>query len=298
MYINTQITIGKILLSLLLMVGLVPYVAAEESTSYRLYHESPNYAERGPAASSSYKMNEDGVAWLSYPLASSSYQVVTAPPSIAAEEEEEEEETPPPGEEAGEREEGGGHRGEGTILASIIALKQLRSTIAKGDGSLELPPEIEPPVHFKPSAPSQKEFVLDDVDLRLPDKKPIYDIAAYYPHEEQLLGPLHYFLTTDGMRKEEVQVTRYKTLPYDILALFEERSSRQRRFMVLQALGTLAIVLAFQLFMTRLPEGVLVRYRAGRIFFPFIFFWRKRKEEEEKGKKKKKTKSSFTSRRV
>lgn len=79
--------VGSALLAMIVATGLftgAPRAQAAESTSYRMYDEFPNYAERDAAQSTTYRMNEDGITWYQQPLAGSTFQIVTAPPASSS----------------------------------------------------------------------------------------------------------------------------------------------------------------------------------------------------------------------
>lgn len=58
--------------------------AAAESASFRLYDSSPNQSDPSPSGSDSFSLDESGVTWTVFPVASTSFQIVTAPPSSAS----------------------------------------------------------------------------------------------------------------------------------------------------------------------------------------------------------------------
>lgn len=58
---------------------------ALESASYRLYDTLPSYGTPGGGdTSASYLLNENGITWTQLPIASTNYQIVTAPPSVSS----------------------------------------------------------------------------------------------------------------------------------------------------------------------------------------------------------------------
>ncbi|MFH0770985.1 MAG: hypothetical protein V1926_06490 [Candidatus Peregrinibacteria bacterium] len=140
MHIKTFLSFGIAVSVSGLLWGLSPVVHAEESASYRLYQEAPNYAVRAPAASPSYLLNENGVTWIALPVASFHYQIVTAPPasaSSASSASSSSLSTEVPGST-------GGHRGHGTVVAELIAQKQ-KAERAIADRALPRAPEHAAP---------------------------------------------------------------------------------------------------------------------------------------------------------
>jgi len=161
--------------------GIPSGALADESTSYKLYHEAPNYAERGPAASSSFKMNEDGVTWTAAPLVGTSFQIVTAPPAVAEE--------PPPGEEEEEEEapEGGGRRD----AEELYKRYPKRGPMKPAAPEEEIPPEKEEPWKL----PDEIKFLPEDVTV------PPLDAVRYPRYEKRLPVPPHYFRVIDEIKR-------------------------------------------------------------------------------------------------
>lgn len=238
MYI--KILIKGLILVPILVLGTIPQISsAEESTSFKLYHEAPQYGERGPTESDSFKLNEDGVTWSAKPLASDSFQIVTAPPTAAAatpppatEEEEEEEERPP----------SGGRRGQGTTRP------------VKGTDPSEPPDDEEPD---KPAAPDEDEEPSDapfqDIDFVPSDAKPIYDDGVRYPRGERRLAPLHYFHMTEPERV----VVKKEVLSHQAAEMIEKSRNIQIALMFTQAISALCFLMAFWLLLSRVPIKLL-----------------------------------------
>lgn len=55
-------------------------VSAAESASFQLYDSFPNLSNQGPDRSNVFLLNENGVTWVAQPVASTHFQIVTAPP--------------------------------------------------------------------------------------------------------------------------------------------------------------------------------------------------------------------------
>ncbi|MFA7681796.1 MAG: hypothetical protein WCX61_02075 [Candidatus Peribacteraceae bacterium] len=272
--INTILSKGVLIGAFLLAGSVANTVYAEESSSFVLYHEFPNYDQRGAEESQNFRMNEDGITWVASPLVGSSFQITTAPPA-AAQEPEPEEPQPPTDEEGGGGTEGQGRR-------------------PRPEGT-EPAPEPEP----HPAPPPEpvdgedikgEELQPGDIDFGFPDRKPIYNIDVRYPSGERLLGPLHYFYTIDpeGKRIERILVPQY-LYPRDILVLLEQNKTSQVRMMLLQTVASLSFLLAFQVFLLQVPQQVLVRIRRGSIF---VFPWCRRKKKDDESKKGKKRTSN------
>ncbi len=240
---------GLILLPILIL-GAIPRISnAEESASFKLYHEAPQYGERGASESDSFMLNEDGVTWSAKPLTSNSFQIVTASPAAAAA-------TPPPTTEEEEEEEeegsgggGGGHRGQGTTRP------------VPGVDPSEPPDDEEPD---KPAAPvagdedkTDDAVVTDDpfsdIDFVPSDAKTIYDDGVGYPRGERRLAPLHYFYKTEPDRKVEYIVIKEEVLTHEAAQIIERSRTLQVTLMLTQAVSALCFLMAFQLLLSKVP---------------------------------------------
>ena len=242
MYIKILIK-GAILTSIMILGAYPGSLRAEESSSFKLYHEAFQYGERGPAESDSFKVNEDGTTWNAKPLTSNSFQIVTAPPTAAAaapphttEEEEEEEETTPPS---------GGHRGHGT--------NQPDPSEPSEDDDPDKPAAPDEDDEDKIDDADVMDDTFSDMDFVPSDAKPIYDEGVGYPRGERRLAPLHYFYMTEPERiivKEEV-------LSHQAAEMIEQSRNIQIALMFTQAISALCFLLAFQLLLSRVPYKFL-----------------------------------------
>ncbi|MDD5026610.1 MAG: hypothetical protein PHH13_04545 [Candidatus Peribacteraceae bacterium] len=137
---------GLTSIAIVFLWGIVPHASAEQSASYRLYHEVPNYAARGPGVAADFQENEDGVTWIAAPIASSNFQIVSAPPvavsSSSSSSSGSEEDIPVFGV-------SGGHRGAGSTLAALLAGRINGQTAARGSSSSAM--------HAAPQEPLQEE---------------------------------------------------------------------------------------------------------------------------------------------
>jgi len=247
-------------------------VHAEESASFRLYNDTPNYANRDSGTASSFQLLEGGVTWLAAPLVGPSYQVVTAPPAAAQE--------PSGGEElpsgAGEEEGGGGGEGAG------------RRARPSSEGA---PSGGEEGGTQHPSAPGTDDsgtegpMTFGNVSFTIPGAKPLYDVGVRYPRGERLLGQLHYFYTVEEgpVYVRGAPASRAIALK-DVLGILQGYTARQNHILILQAIASFTFLMSFQLFLSKLPHAVLEEVRCGSILIPFLK--RKRKEKKPKGQQK------------
>jgi len=242
-----------------------PSVQAEQSASFQLYHETPNYAQRGSADSDSFQMNEDGVTWTAMPLTGSNFQIVTAPPAAALGEEEEEEEA-----EDEEDEERGGHRGDGPPYPS--------------------PPGKEPD---KPAAPVEPDKLAPVIPPKEQDftREPITP-GIRYPQADVLFAPPSGFLEMDQYVMAPKRCAPQGGMSPEAWQLLQD-SWRQQMFVII-AEGTAGIsfLVAFQLVLLKIPQSILLSSHIGSVLFFPIPFWRVRKKVQTTKRKRKKSTSS------
>ncbi|PIR52827.1 hypothetical protein COU76_04235 [Candidatus Peregrinibacteria bacterium CG10_big_fil_rev_8_21_14_0_10_49_10] len=81
-YISTGMRIFTLLVVAASFAFSCEFAIAAESTSFRLYTEFPGTADGGAKTSGSFSLNEGGMTWKSVPLASTSFQIVSAPPAV------------------------------------------------------------------------------------------------------------------------------------------------------------------------------------------------------------------------
>ncbi|MBU0458188.1 hypothetical protein KJ652_05585 [Patescibacteria group bacterium] len=261
-----HIAIGLIFGSMLLIGG-IPVVNAEESSSFRLYHSVSNDAQKGPAVSDSFNMNEDGITVNVMPITSGSFQIVTAPPLVIEED---------GGDGGGDDTddtlgggggESGGRRGGGTTTTNPPA-----PTTPSGDGptppssdddgrpAAPSEPAVEPPK--KPALPSY-EPPSDEVDFRLPSTDYISKLLLPLRRGEEVFAPLHYFRIIDS--KDMVRMVPYKQgiEPSEIIRIIEEVHKYQIAVVTTQAIAALSFLTAFKLLLNKVPQSILSSMRIG-----------------------------------
>ena len=190
---NTKNTSIGIIIITTFVVGfavLVPLQSAEAaaSTSFRLYTGSPNDADGGAKDSTNFKVNEDRMTWRAFPLASTSFQMVTAPPTG--------------GSSGGGSSSGGGGGSSGSSSG--------------GGGGRRGVPNIDPPVvdpeptpeqPDRPAAPEEPEpekpvppIFTGDIDIELLVPIPSVFDSVSYPRGERLIDKMHYFYLVDDKK--------------------------------------------------------------------------------------------------
>lgn len=117
---------------------------AAESTSFRLYDELSNFAERTPQTSTSFVLNENGLTWTQLPVVSSHFQIVSAPPPSSSPSSSSVSSSSSSSS-ASSKQPAGGHRGRGTTRGGTAP------SVPHGAP----PPRRIPRKSVKPSAPSQ-----------------------------------------------------------------------------------------------------------------------------------------------
>ncbi|MDP7247874.1 MAG: hypothetical protein QF741_04595 [Candidatus Peribacteraceae bacterium] len=233
MYINILIK-GMILVPILVL-GTIPQISsAEESSSFKLYHEAPQYGERGPAASDSFKVNEDGVTWSAKPLTSDSFQIVSSPPTAAAATTptppaEEEEETTPPS---------GGSRGKGTT-------RPVKGVDPSDDED------------GKPAAPAEEEKEIDVPKAPASYVESVQDGGAGYSTGESRTTTPRYFRGIKLAKDTKVIVVKEEALPNQVIMIIEQNRNLQIALMITQAISAICFLMAFRLLLTRVPFRLL-----------------------------------------
>lgn len=256
-------------------------VWAAESSSFRLYTGSPNDADGGPKQSGSFRLNEGKMTWRQLPLASTNFQLVTAPPA-----------TPSGGasssgsgggSSSGESGGGGGGGGGGRR------------------GRDPVPPETEPPVDEPGPAPedpihpappedpepepdsvlppiAQPDTVLPPIftgqlNVDLPVTAPEVQREAEYPRGERLIDRVHFFNLVDSLKPAATRQMIWPN-PYKRFGF----TSRDYALFILNA----SILSIFFYFLLSLRRGVVLQYapafrlRRGSFHLPFFVLMHKK----------------------
>jgi hypothetical protein len=258
-YINIGLRIALVLMITLSVVSPVKKAWAAESTSFRLYTGHPNDADGGPKQSGSFKLNEGKMTWRKLPLASTSFQLVTAPPATSAES-------------GSSSSSGGGSSSSGSGGGGGGG--------GGRRGSPPIPPETEPPVDdpIHPAAPDEPApepepvrvlppIFTGQVQVDLPVSAPEVQEGVSYPPGERLIDRVHFFNLVDSIKPA---VQRHMTWPnaYRRFGF----TSRDYALFVLNA----SILSIFFYFLLSLRRGVVLQYapafrlRRGSFHLPFF----------------------------
>lgn len=159
---NTKNVIFGIILTVAGCAVLSPVsVRAAESASFILNDAMPAYAERGPAASEHYLLNEDGLTWVALPVASTHFQIVSGPPVVSSSSSSSSVSVSSASSASSNQQGGGGRRGEeGEQHPSAppepggtSSMSSTQSMSSQGMSS-SAPVELSPPPDYFPQAPS------------------------------------------------------------------------------------------------------------------------------------------------
>jgi len=237
---------GTILTSTLMLWAYPGSLQAEESSSFKLYHEAFQYGERGPSESDSYKANEDGVAWNAKPLTSNSFQIVSSPPAASTASTT----TPVVDEEAEATTPSGGRRGQGTTRS----VRGIDPSEPSDDEELNKPSASDEDEVERKEPLTELPFV--DVDFTPLGVGVAQDGGAGYSRGKSRISVPRYFRKVEQARETQIIINE-KVVSHQAAKIIKQGRNLQVALMFTQAISALCFLIAFQLLLSKVPYKLL-----------------------------------------